>query len=979
MGKSGSAKVYDYLYSLDYGLCLGPIDSINQVWVKDKPIFCGSARGRTNICVDQPEVFGGDTKEGGVRGVVEVYPGSWSQTASEQLAARAGRTPETFPGYRGQAHMFFRGNLGTGFMWGTNNPYLPPMKASITSIPRGLGSAHSVIWPKDQPIPDDAETGVMDVPAYVTEEAMAKTAATPPIRYNGPVQGPTLVEDYFVFPISQGSTGMCDASSVEKGWVEGIDSFFPSDGEGGYDAPDTDDRLPTTQEIDSGVVKYSWKLSGEWYYPPGSPSEGYEAIGAEAPYNKFYGALMDADGVPILDEFGMLQVGDEIAQAADAYDVVGAGFVRIFTLNPGVRFIGAYLNLRNFLGSQYAMGEHSAKLSWFKMEFGHCQIDGGLGALPDANPMHIIYDSMTNSDWGMGEAPELFDVDAFKAVAEALYNEGFGLSMLWNRQDRVRVFIQEVLDHIKCVLYQDPETGLWTPKLLRGDYDIGALPWLNPDNCVVKSPKRQAWGETINAITVQYTDPITEELKAVSAQNLAGIAIVGKPQPETRNYYAIRNGALAQEVANRDVIEAGTPLWSGTIEVDRTQWRIKPGDCRRLYWPDEDIEMMVVRVLKVDYGKRTDRKIKLSVVEDIFAVDSLAYSAPQPSLWEDDNYPPQPLDAVAVVGVPMPELLRRGATEAQIEQFPAEQVAVMGSHGSLRVLDIRVKAEIVSSFGVIGLDNVAVVPPTSSALLPDAWALEVETVVPRAIIDTIGKGFLLPGSVMMLGGDERDAELVMLREFDASTQSWLVDRAIYDTIPRAWPAGTRLWKFPDSAGYLDPTARPMGTNAKFWLMPRTRLGRLPYRQANTIEQEVSGRRYLPHRPANCQIDGNGFAILDYSGGPAPAAITATWVNRNRLLEDTVVPRWTDPNVTPEVGQTTTLRVRKAETDDIVHEYTGLSGTSFDLTTADFIVGKDVVVEFIAVRDELESLQFARRRVILTPPGWGAAWGNNWGQ
>ncbi|ARB05720.1 putative tail protein [Synechococcus virus S-ESS1] len=182
-GKKQKPEVYDFLMSIDYGLCYGPVDQFNQVWVKDKPIWCGAAYERTDIEVNQPELFGGDTGEGGVVGTVELYTGDNEQRSSAQLGGRVGRDVYTMPGYRGLAHMFFRGNLGAnepvrrrfsmidfftfnifygkarrGFRWTTNNPYLPEVKASVTRLPKSLPTNFAIY----RPILDESGNPVED-------------------------------------------------------------------------------------------------------------------------------------------------------------------------------------------------------------------------------------------------------------------------------------------------------------------------------------------------------------------------------------------------------------------------------------------------------------------------------------------------------------------------------------------------------------------------------------------------------------------------------------------------------------------------------------------------------------------------------------------------------------------------------------------------------------------------------------------------
>ena len=70
-----------------------------------------------------------------------------------------------------------------------------------------------------------------------------------------------------------------------------------------------------------------------------------------------------------------------------------------------------------------------------------------------------------------------------------------------------------------------------------------------------------------------------------------------------------------------------------------------------------------------------------------------------------------------------------------------------------------------------------------------------------------------------------------------------------------------------------------------------------------------------------------FPPLGYMGSEVPTSITVEWSHRNRLTEDTVAMRWTEGSVTPEVGQTTTVRVVDAVDGTLEFEEAGITGTS----------------------------------------------------
>lgn len=621
-----------------------------------------------------------------------------------------------------------------------------------------------------------------------------------------------------------------------------------------------------------------------------------------------------------------------------------------------------------------------------------------LGPQPDANPAHIIYELMTNPEWGKGEDPSLIDIPSHVAAAQTLYDEQFGLSFKWSKSGDIEAMIQDVLDHIKAVYYQDPATAKWTIKLLRGDYDPNALKEINPDNAVIENSLRRSWGELVNEIVVTWTNPETEEEETVTSHNTATYVTEGGYVSEGRNYHAIRTPCLAQRVADRDVIEAGYPLWSGTGHLLRDEWDIVPGAVYRLNWPEDDIANMVVRVMDVDYGKPGARTIKVSLVEDIFGVVGVDGYVEQPPLWSDPwNAPPSPLTESLAITPPLPELLRHGATVEEIEDAsPGSPALLLGAHDSAHVFDIAAMREVVQPNGDTLWQDVATFPPTQSALLESALPAEAVSVIDRGLIDRLGSGSVTPGTRLLisdtayvrplseLNTHDQNAEIVFLRSFDLDAQEWTLDRGLYDTVPRDWPPGARVWVLP-GAEALDPTLHgPVlpPDPIPYLLLPRMGQGQLPLGEAPATFFHAIRREDRPFRPADCQIDGNGFADTVYETAPFPVSVEATWVHRNRWTDDSVVTKWDDPDAAPEPGQSVTIRIVENRTDPpeaALAEYTGLTGNSLTIPVVDLGPLQGAWVQFIAVRDGLESLQFAERYVYVGTIGWDFTWSGKYGR
>jgi hypothetical protein len=288
----------------------------------------------------------------------------------------------------------------------------------------------------------------------------------------------------------------------------------------------------------------------------------------------------------------------------------------------------------------------------------------------NCNPAHMIYECLTNAEWGMGASPAAIDVGSFQDCAKTFYNEGFGLSMIWTRQTTIEAFIGEIIDHVQATLFLNQRTGLLTLKAIRGDYNPDLLDELNPDNCVITKSQRKVWGETINEINVTWTNPANEQEENVTQHDLANIEMQGAVVSDSRNYYAIRSAELAMKVAVRDIRSAAAPLASFEIECDRTVFGIIPGSVRRLVYPEYDIENVVIRINNIDYGRPGDSTIRISAIEDIFSLSQSAYTTPDGTGWTDGSSVPVPLDYVQALTLPAYFATRVIAQYARLPRSP---------------------------------------------------------------------------------------------------------------------------------------------------------------------------------------------------------------------------------------------------------------------------------------------------------------------
>ena len=118
-GKGKKATIgYQYYLGVHMGLVHGPIDNISRISVDQRVAWEGTAEsGTSRITVDAPNLFGGEKREGGISGIVDIDFGAPDQAQNEYLKIHLG---DDVPAFRGITSAV----LNQCYMG--NNPYLKP-------------------------------------------------------------------------------------------------------------------------------------------------------------------------------------------------------------------------------------------------------------------------------------------------------------------------------------------------------------------------------------------------------------------------------------------------------------------------------------------------------------------------------------------------------------------------------------------------------------------------------------------------------------------------------------------------------------------------------------------------------------------------------------------------------------------------------------------------------------------------------------
>lgn len=575
---------------------------------------------------------------------------------------------------------------------------------------------------------------------------------------------------------------------------------------------------------------------------------------------------------------------------------------------------------------------------------------------PDANPAYIIYECLRDREFGVGYPEWQVEADTFIEAAQVLFTEGLGLSFLWMEQTEVDRFVNEVLNHISGKLNFNLVTGKWELSLLRGNYDAKKLREINPSNARLKNFQRKSWGETINEMVVTWTNPANEEEETVTAHDDGNMSVQsqsGSPTSDSRGYPGIRNQQLALRVAERDLRQASAPLASIEVEVDRSLWNVKAGDVLNFYWPDRDIKKpIVVRVLDTDHGVRGAPSVSLKMIEDIFSFGAMPVEAADPEQVIIDQ---EPIDVPSGMIETAPYYmlaLSYGDASAEALVYPAVRAMLFAHSGLVDIREIDVLAEVTDSLGGLAYAARATIDEAGLFILTEP--IPAQTVTTLVVPPSYDRRNLAIGSffVFVDPTTQELQEIALVTNIFGSSVT--LARGMLDTVPQEWTLGTMAWVISVNTRTLDETDRAAAESPNYKLLPITSLGRLEAGDATVRTHPLTERPHLPNRPANLKLNG---APIPGAVAPTNADMAVTWSNRNRLTETSILLMWSDGDVTPEDGQTTTIRVYDGAT--LVTTIAGVVGASRDLTLAELGDPEHFDtrrIELSSVRDGLESLQ-----------------------
>ena len=368
----------------------------------------GAAGGR--IRIEAPDLFGGESREGGIVGDIDVLMGGPGQGPNDYLAARM---RGAVPAFRGLCSLVLR-QVYLGI-----NPYLKPWAVRVSRVLTGEGGAPqwypgtAAIVPRAR-ISDAAILIALDVSGSMSGTRMAaqQAAVAALIREIGEGVDPDRPNDIRIVLWNASVAGSIERRDMGPG-----------------DYVDLEAWMLALSSSTSGGTNFDAAFAEAAAFFAGAGAKSRVVIfvtdGAPSPVSSVDDALATIATLPPTDVFGF-----NIALADTAFtariDNTPVDGVPVIPPSDPEALVAA--------------------------------LRGAVGAGPDMNPAHILRECLTNRDWGLGHSPVEIGA-SFAAAADRFHREGFGLSLIWQQDSSIEEFIAGVLDHVDATLFIDRRTG----------------------------------------------------------------------------------------------------------------------------------------------------------------------------------------------------------------------------------------------------------------------------------------------------------------------------------------------------------------------------------------------------------------------------------------------------------------------------------------------------------------------------------------
>lgn len=484
----------------------------------------------------------------------------------------------------------------------------------------------------------------------------------------------------------------------------------------------------------------------------------------------------------------------------------------------------------------------------------------------DANPMNVLYEALTNEEWGLGISSTLIDSASLAAAGQTLATENHGYSQLWDREISVDEFIKGIEDQVDGVLYQDTD-GKFKIVLARDDYTLTAQPEItNSNRLSLEDFSRGTWAETTNMVYVNFSDRSDNWRSTYSiAQDQGNIKIQnGQPLPTTTKYSGVTNASLANDLAWRDLRTLSFPLAKATVTLDRTFWDLKPGQVVRFTDTNMGLTDMPMRVRTVNLGDLTTNTVRVSLVQDVFYSATGSFSPRENSEWSNPVGDLASLSETVVMEAPRAiedkaaaafgetpvegRIYANAVAGANMDEFDLYVGTALAAEG-VQLKSIGRTSDALTHGGTDG-GSLTLMPVLNDGNEATEIVSQFVDATTNAELSNLDNLILVDQELMLVTGAQLSGDL--------DVELTGLYRGVLDTVPTPHSPGTPVYQVAVSGG-LSQAGYPAQSNMQVRLVPRGATGGGDYANATPVSLDIENRYNAPYPPSQVSLNGTAWA------------------------------------------------------------------------------------------------------------------------
>lgn len=531
------------------------------------------------------------------------------------------------------------------------------------------------------------------------------------------------------------------------------------------------------------------------------------------------------------------------------------------------------------------------------------------GTIYDANPAHVIYDILTNTQWGMAKPSADIDHHSFFSAAKILSAEGLGISMLLDTQQGWDDTIDDVLKVIDGVLFDDVATGKTTLRLLRsvrasfGQYQdtwYSNTTWPTFSETEIVGDLEFTRGGSDEVVTdcrVQYTNRFSGYSQDVASDpSVVNHQYLGARNSMQSVYQAVTNRRAATTLSARDLKTLGYPRARGKFSVNREAWKLNLGDRFTLNWTALGISNLVCRVGEIDYGNFDDVQIEISFIQDMFQVAVASFSEPDDGWTDPAKVDPVEPSVVGLLEMPF-DLSGTG---------PRRSFIKLVARGSDATTGLRLWS------GNGSLTQIGSMPYAPSGIL--RATLDFEEYTASASIQGVTDGQMITSTGGSVGGKNLalvDDEIIAWDSHGLNSDGTVtfsgILRGVLDTVPAEHGIGARVWVLKDVV-VREAAAAGSDIGERDTFQAFNSQGEIALADSPSITGEFTSRQFRPLPPGRFRVAAETDLPASTEDRVVVGALALEWSNRNRLTQVPGVVSQDSSPITSESGQATDIRL-----------------------------------------------------------------------